>query len=39
MKKRGQTSHGTSTNENPKEIIDIKEAEDPTSKRRCVIVD
>jgi hypothetical protein len=38
-KKRGQTSHGTSANENPKEIIDLKEAEDPTSKRRRVIAD
>jgi hypothetical protein len=30
-KKRGQTSHGTSANENPKEIIDLKEAECNTS--------
>jgi hypothetical protein len=39
MKKRGQTSHGTSANENPKEIIDLKEVEDPTSKCRRVIAD
>jgi hypothetical protein len=32
-KKRGQTSLGTSASEKPKEIIDLKEAEDPTSKR------
>jgi hypothetical protein len=38
-KKRGQTSHGTSANENPKEIIDLKEAEDLASKRRRVIAD
>jgi hypothetical protein len=39
MKKRGQTSLGTSASENPKEIIDLKEAEDLASKRRCVIAD
>jgi hypothetical protein len=39
MKKRGQTSYGTSTNENPKEIIDLKEVEDLASKRRRVIAD
>jgi hypothetical protein len=38
-KKRGQTSLGTSTSEKPKEIIDLKEAEDPASKRRRVIAD
>jgi hypothetical protein len=38
-KKRGQTSYGTSTNENPKEIIDLKEVEDLASKRRRVIAD
>jgi hypothetical protein len=38
-KKRGNTSIGTSTSEKPKEIIDLKEVEDPTSKHRCVIVD
>jgi hypothetical protein len=38
-KKRGQTSLGTSTSEKPKEIIDLKEAEDPASKCRCVIAD
>jgi hypothetical protein len=32
MKKRGQTSLGTSASENPKEIIDLKEVEDPASK-------
>jgi hypothetical protein len=31
-KKRGQTPQGTSANENPKEVIDLKEAEDPASK-------
>jgi hypothetical protein len=39
MKKRGQTSQGTSANENPKEVTDLKEAEDPASKRRRVIAD
>jgi hypothetical protein len=39
MKKRGQTSLGTSTSEKPKEIIDLKEAEDPASKRRRIIAD
>jgi hypothetical protein len=38
-KKRGQTSLGTSASEKPKVIIDLKEAEDPTSKRRRVIAD
>jgi hypothetical protein len=38
-KKRGQTSLGTSASEKPKEIIDLKEAEDPASKRQCVIAD
>jgi hypothetical protein len=36
---RGQTSLGTSAGEKPKEIIDLKEAEDPASKRRRVIAD
>jgi hypothetical protein len=39
MKKRSQTSIGTSASEKPKEVIDLKEAEDPTSKHRRVIVD
>jgi hypothetical protein len=39
MKKKGQTSLGTSASEKPKEIIDLKEVEDPVSKRRCVIAD
>jgi hypothetical protein len=39
MKKRGQTSQGTSTNENPKEVTDLKKAEVPASKRRRVIAD
>jgi hypothetical protein len=39
MKKRGQTSQGTFANENPKEVIDLKKAEDLASKRRCVIAD
>jgi hypothetical protein len=38
-KKRAQTSLGTSASEKPKEIIDLKEAEDPASKRQCVIAD
>jgi hypothetical protein len=38
-KKRGQTSLGTSASEKPKEIIDLKEAEDLASKRRRVIAD
>jgi hypothetical protein len=37
MKKRGQTSIGTSASEKPKEIIDLKEAEDPASKHRRII--
>jgi hypothetical protein len=39
MKKRGQTSLGTSASEKPKDIIDLKEAEDLASKRRRVITD
>jgi hypothetical protein len=39
MKKRGQTSLGTSASENPREAIDPKKAEDPTSERRRVIMD
>jgi hypothetical protein len=38
-KKRGQTSVGTSTSEKPREIIDLKEANDPTSKHRRIIAD
>jgi hypothetical protein len=38
-KKRGQTSLGTSASKKPKDIIDLKEAEDPASKRRRVIAD
>jgi hypothetical protein len=38
-KKRGQTSLGTSASEKPREAIDPKEAEDPASKCRRVIVD
>jgi hypothetical protein len=33
MKKRGQTSLGIVASEKLKEIIDLKEVEDPTSKR------
>jgi hypothetical protein len=32
-KKRGQTSQGTSSDESPEGVIDLKEAEDPASKR------
>jgi hypothetical protein len=35
MNKRGQTS----ASKKPREAIDPKEAEDPASKRRCVIAD
>jgi hypothetical protein len=38
-KKRGQTSQGASSDENPKGVSDLKEAEDPGSKRRCLIAD
>jgi hypothetical protein len=38
-KKRGHTSQGTSSDESPEGVIDLKEAEDPASKRRCLIVD
>jgi hypothetical protein len=38
-KKRGQTSLGTSASEKSKEIIDLKEEEDPASKCRRVIAD
>jgi hypothetical protein len=31
-KKRGQTSQGTSSDESLEGVIDLKEAEDPTSK-------
>jgi hypothetical protein len=37
--KRGQTSLGTSVSKKPKDIIDLKEAEDPASKRRRIIAD
>jgi hypothetical protein len=33
MKKRGQTSQGTSSDESPEGVIDLKEAEDPANKR------
>jgi hypothetical protein len=36
-KKRGQTSQGTSSNESPEGVIDLKEAEDPANKRRRLI--
>jgi hypothetical protein len=39
MKKRGQTSLGTSASEKPKEIIDLKEVEDQASKHQRVITD
>jgi hypothetical protein len=39
MKKRGQTSLGTSASEKPREAIDPKEAEDPASKRQRVVTD
>jgi hypothetical protein len=39
MKKRGQTTLGTSASEKPREVIDPKEAEDPASKCRRIIVD
>jgi hypothetical protein len=39
MKKRGQTSQGTSLDESPEGVIDLKEAEDPANKRRCLIAD
>jgi hypothetical protein len=39
MKKRGHISLGTSTSEKPKDIIDLKEAEDPASKQQRVIAD
>jgi hypothetical protein len=38
-KKRGQTSQGASSDENPEGVIDLKEVEDPTSKRRRLIAD
>jgi hypothetical protein len=38
-KKRGQTSQGASSDENPEGVIDLKEAEDPASKRQCLIAD
>jgi hypothetical protein len=38
-KKRGQTSQGTSSDESPEGVIDLKEVEDPASKRRCLIAD
>jgi hypothetical protein len=38
-KKRGQTSQGTSSDESSEGVIDLKEAEDPASKHRCLIAD
>jgi hypothetical protein len=38
-KKRGQTSQGTFADENPEGVVDLKEAKDPASKRRCLIAD
>jgi hypothetical protein len=38
-KKRGQTSQGTSSDESPEGVINLKEAEDPASKRRRLITD
>jgi hypothetical protein len=38
-RKRGQTSQGTSSDENLEGVIDLKEVEDPASKRRCLIAD
>jgi hypothetical protein len=38
-KKRGQTSQGASSDENPEGLIDLKEAEDPASKHRRLIAD
>jgi hypothetical protein len=38
-KKRGQTSQGTSSDESLEGVIDLKEAEDPASKRRRLIAD
>jgi hypothetical protein len=38
-KKRGQTSQGASSDENPEGVSDLKEVEDPGSKRRCLIAD
>jgi hypothetical protein len=36
-KKRGQTSQGASLDENPEGVSDLKEAEDPGSKRQRLI--
>jgi hypothetical protein len=38
-KKRGQTSQGASSDENPEGVSDLKEADDPGSKRRHLIAD
>jgi hypothetical protein len=38
-KKRGQTSQGTSLDESPDGVIDLKEVEDPANKRRRLIAD
>jgi hypothetical protein len=38
-KKRGQTSQGTSSDESPEGVIDLKEAKDPASKHRHLIAD
>jgi hypothetical protein len=39
MKKRGQTSQGTSAAESREGVIDLEKAEEPDNKRRCLIVD
>jgi hypothetical protein len=39
MKKRGQTSQGASSDENPEGVSDLKEVEDLGSKRRGLIAD
>jgi hypothetical protein len=39
MKKRGQTSQGTSSDKSPEGVINLKEAEDPANKRQCLIAD
>jgi hypothetical protein len=38
-KKRGQTSQGTSSDESPEGVSDLKEAEDPAGKQRHLIAD
>jgi hypothetical protein len=39
MKKRGQTSQGSSAVERPEGVIDLEKAEDPANKRRRLIID